>query len=87
MLQLPQEFLDLLQNEYTLQGDDYPFLIELAHYEYIELALSISEDANDMAGIDPDGDLTVNVPVRSALCWVYAYQYPVHRIASYYLPE
>ena len=86
-LQLPQEFLDFLQNEYTLQGDDYPFLIELAHYEYIELALSISEDANDMAGIDPDGDLIVNVPVRSALCWVYAYQYPVHRISSDYLPE
>ena len=86
-LQLPQEFLDFLQNEYTLQDDDYPFLIELAHYEYIELALSISEDANDMAGIDPDGDLLVNVPVRSALSWVYAYQYPVHRISSDYLPE
>ena len=39
-LQLPQEFLAFLQNEYELQDDDYPFLLELAHYEYVELALS-----------------------------------------------
>ena len=86
-LQLPQELLDFLQNEYTLQDDDFPFLIELAHYEYIELALSISEDVNDYANIDPDGDLLKNVPVKSELAWVYAYQYPVHRIATDFIPE
>ena len=85
-LQLPQEFLDFLQNEYELQEDDYPFLIELAHYEYIEIALSISEDQNDLTGVDPDGGLITNIPVKSALCWVYAYNYPVHRISSDYLP-
>lgn len=85
-LQLPEEFLAFLQNEYELQEDDFPFLIELAHYEYIELALSISEDSNDMTGIDPDGDLLANVPVKSELTWVYAYQYPVHRISKDYIP-
>jgi hypothetical protein len=85
-LQLPQEFLDFLQNEYALQDDDFPFLLELAHYEYIELALSIAEEENDYDGIDPDGDLITNVPVRSALSWVYAYQYPVHRISTDYIP-
>jgi len=86
-LQLPQELLDFLQNEYTLQDDDYPFLIELAHYEYIELALSISEDVNEFAGVDPEGDLLTNIPVKSELAWVYAYQYPVHRISPDYIPE
>lgn len=86
-LQLPQEFLDFLQNEYTLQEDDFAFLIELAHYEYIELALSISEDENDLAGVDPGGDLLRNVPVKSALAWVYAYQFPVHRICSDFIPQ
>jgi len=86
-LQLPQEFLDFLQNEYTPQEDDFAFLIELAHYEYIELALSISEDVNDLAGVDPDGDLLENVPVKSALAWVYAYQFPVHRISIDFIPE
>jgi len=85
-LQLPQEFLNFLQNEYTLQDDDHPFLLELAHYEYIELALSISEETNDLAEVDPDGDLLTNVPVRSALAWVYAYQYPVHRISADFIP-
>ena len=86
-LQLPAEFLAFLQTEYEPEDDDFPFLVELAHYEYIELALSISEESNDMDGIDPQGDLLANVPVKSALTWVYAYQYPVHRISKEFLPE
>jgi hypothetical protein len=85
-LQLPQEFLDFLQNEYEMQEDDYPFLIELAHYENVELALSISEAVNDLTGVDPDGDLLANVPVKSKLAWAFAYQFPVHRIAPTFLP-
>jgi hypothetical protein len=53
-LQLPQEFLTFLQNEYQARDDDYPFLVELAHYEYIEIALSISEDSNNLEDIDPE---------------------------------
>lgn len=86
-LQLPAEFLDFLQNEYELEPDDFPFLVELAHYEYIELALSVSEDANDMAGVDDEGDLLAGIPVKSALAWAFAYQYPVHRISSDFLPD
>ncbi len=86
-LQLPAEFLDFLQNEYEPGPDDFPFLAELAHYEYIELALSIDEEANDLDGVDPDGDLLAGVPVKSKLAWVCAYRFPVHRISSDYLPE
>jgi len=86
-LQLPQEFLEFLQTEYTPQDDDFAFLVELAHYEYIELALSISEDQDDLTGVDPDGDLLANVPVKSELAWVYAYEFPVHRINSDFLPQ
>jgi len=86
-LQLPAEFLDFLQNEYEPGADDFPFLVELAHYEYIELALSVSEESNDLEGVDPDGDLLAGVPVKSALAWVYAYQYPVHRISAEFLPD
>ena len=85
-LQLPEEFLKFLQNKYEVQDDDFPFLLELAHYEYIELALSISEECNDLSGVDPDGDLLANIPVKSRLTWVYAYKYPVHRISTDYLP-
>ncbi len=85
-LQLPSEFLAFLQNEYEAGDDDYPFLVELAHYEYIELALSVSDAENDLAGIDPNGDLLSGVPVKSELAWVYAYSFPVHRIASDFIP-
>ena len=86
-LELPAEFLAFLQNEYEPGADDLPFLVELAHYEYIELALSVSEESNDLDDVDPDGDLLAGVPVKSALAWAYAYQYPVHRISGEFLPD
>lgn len=85
-LQLPEEFLAYLQTEFEPAESDFPFLIELAHYEYVELALSVSEEETDMSGVDPDGDLLQAVPVKSALAWAFAYQYPVHRIAPDFLP-
>ncbi len=86
-LQLPEEFLGYLQNEFEALDDDYPFLLELAHYEYAELALSVSEEENDLKGVDPDGDLLANIPVKSALSWSYAYRFAVHRISPDFLPE
>jgi len=85
-LEVPEEFLGFLQNEYTLQDDDYPFLTELAHYEYADLALRVSADENDLTGIDPDGDLLSATPVKSTLAWAFAYHYPVHRISKDFLP-
>ena len=86
-LQLPEEFLGYLQNEFEPADDDYPFLVELAHYEYAELALSVSEEEIPRAGVDPDGDLLAGIPVKSPLAWAFAYQFPVHRISPDYLPE
>jgi len=85
-LQLPEEFLAFLQDEYEPREDDHEFLVELAHYEYIELALSVSTDENDMTDVDPDGDLLAQVPVKSILAWAFAYHYPVQRISPDYLP-
>lgn len=85
-LQLPDEFLAFLSNEYEFGDDDFPFLLELAHYEHAELAVSISEEVNDLNGVDRDGDLVAGIPVKSNLTLIYAYQYPVHRISPDYLP-
>ena len=86
-LQLPEEFLDYLRNEFQPGDDDYPFLVELAHYEYAELALSISEDEDDLADVDPAGNLLDEIPVKSVLAWTFAYHFPVHRISPDFLPE
>ena len=86
-LQLPQEFLGYLQNEFVASADDYPFLLELAHYEYAELALSVSDEENETDGVDPDGDLLEGIPVKAALSMSFAYHYAVHRISPAFLPS
>lgn len=86
-LEIPKEFLAFLEHEHAPQADDFPFLLELAHYEWVELALSVSADSNDMTGIDPDGDLLDGVPVISVLAWPLAYQFPVHRISKDFQPQ
>ncbi len=86
-LQLPEEFLAFLQNEYRALDDELPFVTELAHYEYVELALRVSTEENDIDGIDAGGDLLADSPVKSVLAWAFAYQYPVHRISADYQPS
>lgn len=86
-LEIPQEFLVFLQTAYELQDEDFPFLIELAHYEWVELALSVSQETNAGLQIDLEGDLLTGIPVKSKLAWTYAYQFPVHRITSKFQPH
>lgn len=86
-LEVPQEFVAFLENTYEPRDDDFPFLLELAHYEWVELALSVSDEANDLTGIKVDGDLLAGIPVRSKLAWTFAYHFPVHRISEDYKPD
>ena len=84
---MPREFLHYLEQERGLQPGDFPFLFELAHYEWVELALSIDSREIDLAGIDVDGDLLEGVPLLSPLAWPLVYRFPVHRIRPDYLPD
>ena len=86
-LEMPREFLNWLENEYDEQAGDFPFLRELAHYEWVGLALSISEDSLEVPGVDRSGDLLEGIPVLSPLAWHLAYSYPVHRIGPDCLPD
>jgi hypothetical protein len=85
-LEIPKEFLDFLEHEHKHVEDDFPFLLELAHYEWVELALSVSTDSDDLSNVDQDGDLLEGAPVMSALAWPLAYRYPVHRISETFQP-
>ena len=86
-LEIPREFLNWLENERTAQADDLPFLYELAHYEWVELALSISEESLDQQDINPEGDLLTGIPVLSPLAWHLSYRFPVHKIGPDFLPD
>lgn len=85
--QIPDEFMDYLQTE-TASDPDFPFLLELAHFEWIEMVLAIAEaepletfnntDINNWLDTYP-----VFVPVLHLL----HYAYPVQRINLDYQPS
>ncbi len=85
-LKIPEEFLAYLQDGYEAQSDDFPFLLELAHYEWAELAMSVSEESNDDLDVDSAGDLLDGIPVKSRLAELFAYSFPVHRISGDFIP-
>ena len=75
---MPQEFLRYLQDEREEAELPYPFIRELAHYEWVETALTIDSRALRLEGVDADGDLLAAPPVLSELIWPLACAYPVH---------
>ncbi len=81
------EFLEYLQQEREPQPGDWPFLLELAHYEYVELAVAISDADAQLGDYDPNGDLLNGHPLLAPTAWNLSYSYPVHRIGPDYLPE
>ncbi len=85
-LELPREFLDWLTARAEPRTGEPPFLTELAHYEWVELALAISESELPpvAAALAADAlDATLSV---SPLAWPLAYRWPVHRLGPGYEP-
>jgi hypothetical protein len=85
--ELPREFLQYLQDHRQDHESDPPFMLELAHYEWVELALSLDEAEFDTSDVNPGGDMLSGIPVLSPLAWPLSYQYPVHRIRVDFQPE
>jgi len=82
-----QEFLAYLQDERETHHDDWPFMLELAHYEYVELAVAIHTEDDPVPSLDPDGDLLQGVPFIAPTAWNLSYTWPVHQIGNEYLPD
>ena len=86
-LEISREFLDYLQSEHQQRDADPPFMFELAHYEWIELALSISQEEPDLEEIDSESSLLDGHPVMSPLAILLTYAWPVHRITPAFRPD
>ncbi len=83
--EIPEEFLFYLEHERDTSSD-FPFLLELAHYEWVEMALSIAMDnSTDHIAINVDHLLNQHLKL-SPLAWSLAYQYPVHKISPEHIP-
>ncbi|MFO7578601.1 DNA-binding domain-containing protein [Nitrosomonas halophila] len=84
---IPQAFLDWM--EAGIAASDFtalPFLVQLMHYEWLELSVSIAEAEPDPEQIDPDGDLLTERPVLHPGSRLACYAYPVHRIGPRFKP-
>ncbi len=77
--QMPREFVTWLEQARP-HAERLPFLVELAHFEWMELAVALSDNEIPTEGIDPEGDLLADAPVLSPLARLLVYRYPVHAI-------
>jgi uncharacterized protein len=85
--QVPDEFLDYLEKERKPHKEDPPFLKDLAHYEWVELDLFVSDAEIDETRIDPRGDLLKERPAFAPALRLLAYPFEVHRIGPKDRPD
>jgi uncharacterized protein len=90
--EIGREFIAFLEARAARGADDPPWLAELAHYEWVELAVQISDapappvDALAGAPAAAAAALLDGVPVPCPQAWPLAYRWPVHRIGPQYQP-
>lgn len=86
-MEVPQEFLGWLGEEFENDGTWPAFLQELAHYEWVELAVSVDQREIDAQDFDANGNFLDGIPVISPVAWPLAYRFPVHRLSPDFQPD
>jgi hypothetical protein len=81
--QIPEEFLRWLDGGSLPELP--PFLPQLAHYEWVELAVGVS-DALQPSGWKADIDLLDNIPVLTTALMLLSYDWPVQKISPRFKP-
>ncbi|MBT8149571.1 MAG: DUF2063 domain-containing protein [Pseudomonadales bacterium] len=85
--ELASEFIDYLEHEHQPQPCDGPFLLELARYEWAELALFVAAgELPEAKALADDAGLLDCVPRLSPLAWPMVFNYAVHKIGPAYQP-
>ncbi len=83
-LEISEEFLQFLQSREP-RAEDPPFMLELAHYEWVELALDVAP--TDLPPeVTPQSSLLETHWQVSPLVWPLSYVFPVHRLGPDYQP-
>jgi hypothetical protein len=79
--EIPGEFIQFLQKEGSVPAGYPEFVLELAHYEWIELVLSVSNETPDWGIVDTAGSLLEDRPALNPVLANLYYHWPVHRLA------
>jgi hypothetical protein len=85
--EIAEEFVEFLASEpAALSGGSWPpFMVELAHYEWVEMALQQSEAEPLSSG---NSELLLDRPLQvSPLAWPLAYAWPVQRVGPDFQPD
>ncbi|WOT06976.1 HvfC family RiPP maturation protein [Shewanella youngdeokensis] len=89
-IEIAQEFLLFLQTEYEATEIDPPFMLELAHYEWLELVVAVAQDDINQHQIDMENtstDALSNFSLCvSATAQIAQYTYDVQHISNEYRP-
>lgn len=96
-LEISEEFIHYLENERELTNNDPIFLLELARYEWAELALFVADEvipadelsaSHDLSKTDSLAErLLEHIPVLSPLAWPMLFNFPVHKIGPQFQPS
>jgi len=85
--EIAEEFVEFLASapQALAEGHWPPFMVELAHYEWVEMALQQSEAEPLPSG---DAEQLLSLPLHvSPLAWPLAYAWPVHLLGPDYQPD
>ena len=84
--EIGEEFLHYLEHEREFHSEDPPFILELAHYEWVEMAASIATEHLPERSLGLE-ELDESIVLRlSPLAWPLVYQYPVHNLSPEFQP-
>ncbi len=86
--EVPREFIRFLETRMQHNADNAAWLMELAHYEWVELALDLAENDNSENDTIIEKEKILDTAFSlSSLAWPLAYQWPVHRLSPRHLPK
>ena len=86
-LEISEEFLAYLESERETQLCDPVFALQLARYEWAELALFVAEQDTPVDAVAANHSLVDHIPVLSPLAWSMVFDYPVHQVGEGFKPQ
>lgn len=84
-LDISKEFLSYLLEERELQNEQFPFVNELAHYEWVELDIS-TRNEQALTRVE-NRDIETASYCLSNLAVSLSYHFPVHQISVDFIPN
>ncbi|TMO05325.1 putative DNA-binding domain-containing protein [Pseudoalteromonas sp. S558] len=85
-LDIAGEFINYLSSDYKMKKHDPVFMLELAHYEWVELDVSIAHEDEQALKLQKTA-ITSSALYLSGLARNLSYQFPVQNISNHFKPE